>query len=341
MSSPVIFTRIIEACKTRNKQCFSALLDVLLEDSLCPKEHSQGNTVAHYCYTYGYIEGVEELIDRGLRPMTHSTNNLNQTPLHVACEHQQYDMVFWHIELNHSDSDYRLQDSRSGYTPSMWLVTHGHYSLLETFAKRGYINPNVVSTYRLNTHFTLAIQKNQPEVVRLLYNYGLCGPYGVLQERNNGSLHKDFVLAADEPERMFSVMKNIGCLLPMFSAHSANYGETLALCIMKNKTKMFVCMVLEGFARPNEMLELFAYSSHAQRCLFVEALEERVQVYNDFVRGFLALTVRSGLPKKSKAHHLLERFQPGINQQIADYAGVAYGRTLLYLYESIAFIESF
>jgi hypothetical protein len=306
----------------------------------CPRHFVQGNTIAHYCYEYGFLEGIKFLLSIGQHDLTHKVNDQNQTPLHLACENGHYDIVEWQLHHNDNTADYVIQDNVSGYTLSLWLVTYGKVALLHEFMKRGYINDDLLTKHRSNTHFTLAIQKNQPEVVSFLYRNGLMGRHGIHHVRDGAILAAE-ILTIKKPQIMFNVLKHLN--LNLFSDIYINRDYLLRSCIEKKCSEMFVCFVLEGWARPTTSdLHVFEDLTSDQRGYFIDALRQPISKYLEFVDGFLLLTVQTSSQNKcSHKQDLLRRLPSHVNQNIAHYLGIRYGIDLLYLYESIAFIESF
>jgi ankyrin repeat protein len=350
MNSPRHFRDLIEACKNKNRELFYSSMERLYtKGSTTIPEHTFGNSPLHYCYEHGYIEGVQMLMAAGHN--AHLSNRVGETPLHAACEHRQYDLVRWHLDNNSLDSDYEVLDLRSGYSPSMWLVSNGNLALFQEFLIRGYVNIELESSFRKNTHFTLAIQMGHADIVWFLWKNGLQGKLGVFQQRNESILIHDVLRGVKHPERIFNVLKKIGCFEAMITDINTNEVSPLEFCIKNKRTKAFAYIVKEGLARPSTDLDVFRNITSHDRKEFIDELLLEISKYQNFVQGFLPITaviVRSDgsgnfktLVCKTKKLLTLQRFTAGINEVIASFAGVPYGKVLVYLKETVALIESF
>jgi hypothetical protein len=332
-SSPELYRTIIKACRDHDTERFRSFIEMLhMKKNLKLDTYVTGNTIAHYCYEYGFIEGAEILNSLGDKNTTHAVNSLNETPLHIACEYQQYDMVRWHLEHNDRPEDYKVGDHRSGYTPSMWLVTYGNVPLLHSFAQRNYIDKDHRTTFSRNTHFTLAICKNQPDVVLYLFKHGLIAE----NIRPESSVIKELIMGNRDPRRMLNVLKRINMLTEVdLDAHVGYY-------IMNEKVTVFVYLVREGLIRNTDDLLVFQNMRDAHVQLFIDGIDTELKLYDNFVRGFLVATVQTYSQQDfTRKHRLLHSFTPNINQSIAEYADVPYGSALTQLRTMFDFINSF
>ena len=304
--------------------------------------HIQGNTPAHYCYEFGFIEGVEMLL-REKHP-THELNSLDQTPIHLACEHNHEKLIDWHFEHNEKREDYAICDYRSGFTPSMTVVAGGNLSLLKKFVAKGYVDANIESRFRKNTHFTLAFQTNHFNVALFLWKCNLQGKNGIYQKRLHGpSLLEEILALPKSYKNLITVLSNIGAFDLL---HTNIKGESpLRLCIGMMRPDFYACLVELGFARaekPYDLDILFAYLPHNKRNKFLEVMRQKIQKNTMFVRCFLCLTTQfQPVLKKLKHKSALRFFNSDLNRTIASFAGIPYGITLTYLKENLALIEKF
>jgi hypothetical protein len=344
--SPVIFRLLIESCKRRNEARFYQHLSVLYFDHAMPRD-GDGNTVAHYCYQHGYIDGVRFLLEAGYE--THATNIMNETPLVMACRDDQREMIAWHLEFNSKDYEYEMQDNYSAYTPSMWLLANGNLEQLRTFAERGFINADAETKYRRNSHFTLAIQSGRPEVALFLLKNGLQGKDGLDKKRRSDSIVLDICALLRSPESMFAFMDKLGKTDMLSKDVKEGSGVSpVMFCIEQCRFQAFVSLVKRGFARPSFELDMFRDVDRKDFRFFVLALEAEISLFDHFLRGFLSATISVHSTKRgadeanasSKQVGALQRLPAGVNQIIAEFAAVPYGRTLLYLNETLEYIET-
>ena len=344
--SSVMYALLKSACKSRNRKSFLLHLRILYYDDANPRD-AEGNTVAHLCYLYNYIDGVCMLMEEGIE--THMLNFKNETPLHIACEKNYDSLVRWHLDNNSKEEDYRAKDNRSSYTPSMWLVMNGNVPLLQRFAERGYVDPEAETNYRRNTHFTLAFQMDRVEVARFLYDHGLQGKHGLNKPRRGGiSLACDIVHYSKTPSKTFDLLDQWGKLDIMLAVDES--GKTpLAYCVDEFRKNTLICMVKRGFARPNTEINcsLYAAMSELERSLLRDLLWSEIDTWELFLRGFLSLTIR--LPSQEKKNEKKQSFRNdelirsldcGTNKLVADFVGVTYGEKLMYVKELIVFLQS-
>ena len=336
-----IFCKLITACKEKNRRSFYVNMVELYKNEEFPT-HTNDNTAAHYCYEFGFIEGVELLL--ATEHPTHELNSLDQTPIHLACEYDHEELVRWHVEHNEKKEDYSVCDHRSGFTPSMFIVSNGNLSLLKLFVSKGYVDANIESRFRKNTHFTLAFQTNHFDVAIFLWKNNLQGKNGIHQKRLHGpSLLEEILALPKSYKHLIRLLSTIGAIDML---HTNIKGESpLRLCIRMTRSDFYASMVELGFARAEKRCDLevlFAYMPPNIRNKFLYILRRKIQKNTTFVRCFLPLTTQfQPASKMFKAESALRDFNPDLNRTIASFAGVPYGRTLAYLKENLALIETF
>jgi len=347
MSSPTVFEKLIEACKGRNKLRFTMYLNRLYRENALPSD-IHGQTVAHYCYRYGYIEGVERMLKYGLD--THQTNSNNSFPIHLACEHNQTDMIKWHLLHNNREEEYQLPDKLSSFLPAMWLVCSGNFALMKEFHARGYIDPDHETFYRKNTIFTLAVQMGQAEIAWYLWQNGLQGRYGFFKERRRkASLIADIIGLVRFPEKTFQFMEKMGLMhlfLNDIKEEDHDGGSVVMCCIKFARVEAFACLVKRGLARPSVEYDMFRELTSDEVGLFVERLEREDKHFyiflSTFLFGTLAVPRFPDLKKKvcPARKVAMASLSNDVYRLIADFVGIAYGRPLLYLREAAAFIRT-
>ena len=311
----------------------------ILHAGVAVPRDGDGNTTAHYCYKYNYVLGVKLLLDNGHD--THLVNNNNDTPLNLACFYKNYDLVRWHLDYNSKEEEYRTKDVLYEYTPSMWLAHHGEMALLQEFVRRGYVDPDAEQSFFFrDSHFTLAIQEERLDIALYLWKNGLQGRNGLARIQKL-FIDRHLLCNPRRPEELLRFLDQIG-MAHILATGTPENGMVTPLQVFIKKYRlhcnatMFVSLAKRGYLQPHMLREIMSYQHLEERDYrsLKEALSIEVRSYENFKKGFLPLTVRAENVTKRRnasAKALLERFDAGINQLVADFGGVPYGNRLTHI----------
>lgn len=331
-SKPLFFRLLIEACKRSDDKKFVSHMHVLHEDGLVPRD-GDGNTTAHYCYKYNYMTGVQLLLEKGHD--THLLNRNRDSPLNLAIYYKHYDLVRWHLDNNSEKEEYRIQDVLYEYTPSMWLVHHGEMALLQEFVRRGHMDPDAEQSFFFrDSHFTLAIQEEHLDIALYFLENGLQGRNGLARIQKL-FIDRQLLCNTKRPEELLRFLDKIGMAHIIATETPENGNFTPLKGFLKRyrlhaNVMVFLALTKRGYINPWMLHEIISnqwLEYRENRSLkVVLSMEERT--YENFKRGFLPLTVKVEDQCKRRVASSLQAFDAGINQLIADFAGVSYGNIL-------------
>jgi hypothetical protein len=337
-SKPLFFRLLIEACKRHDKKKFISHMHVLHADGVVPRD-GDGNTTAHYCYKYNYVEGVKLLMENGHD--THLLNRNSDSPLNLAVYNKHYDLVRWHLDHNSKEVEYSIKDILYEYTPSMWLVHHGEMALLHEFVRRGYVDPDAEQSFFFrDSHFTLAIQEEHFEIALYLLKNGLQGRNGLARIQKL-FIERQLLCKMSRPEEMLRFLDKIG-MAHIVATETVENGVIPPLTWFINryrfhtKVMVFLALAKRGYIKAYMLRQIISTQNVEYRdlCSLKEVLSVEVQIYENFKSGFLPLTAKvHDLPRRriETAKTLLESFDAGINQLVADFVGVPYGEILTHM----------